>query len=62
MNKKSYTSPTANVCRVNMAVSIMTTSNVNDIPLEILEEEEDFNGEFRSKQVYFDLWDGDDKE
>ena len=62
MNKKSYTSPTATVCRVNMAVSIMTTSNVNDIPLEILEEEEDFNGEFRSKQVYFDLWDGDDKE
>lgn len=62
MNKKSYSSPTATVCRVNMAVSIMTTSNVNDIPLEILEEEEDFNGEFRSKQVYFDLWDGDDKE
>ena len=62
MNKKSYTSPTATVCRVNMAVSIMTTSNVNDIPIEILEEEENFNGEFRSKQVYFDLWDGDDKE
>ena len=61
MNKKSYTSPTATVCRVNMAVSIMTTSNVNDIPLEILEEKNDFNGEFRSKQVYFDLWDGDDK-
>ena len=62
MNKKSYSSPTATVCRVNMAVSIMTTSNVNDIPIEILEEEENFNGEFRSKQVYFDLWDGDDKE
>lgn len=55
MEKKYYTSPAVEVCRVQ-TTDIMATSSGKDMYIEMEIAEEEFNGEFRTKQGFFDTW------
>ncbi len=59
MEKKYYTSPMTEVCRVQ-TTDIMAASTEQDIYIEMEIAEEEFDGEFRSKQGFLDPWDNEE--
>ncbi len=56
MKKRQYISPAVEICRVQ-ASDLMSASTGHDIYIEMEIAEEEYNGEFHSKQGFFDPWD-----